>query len=111
MMRVARPDTPRSAERHPRDRLRCDAPRPPHKIRTSTARGNRTAAKVGAHAANNPLRETAALSVEGHLVFAKLERELSRYEKGAAVVAARAVALHRLPVHACTIADVTFPTV
>lgn len=110
-MKVARPDTPRSAERHPRDRLRYDAPRPPHKIRTSITRGNPTAAKVGPRAANTPPGETAALGVEGHLVVAKLERELSRYEKGTPVVATRPVALHRLPVHACTVTDVAFPTV
>lgn len=110
-MKVARPDTPRSAERHPRDRLRCDAPRPPHKIRASITGGNRTAAKVGTRAANNPPRETAALGVEEFLVVAKLERELTRHEKGPAVVAARPVIFHRFPVHTCTVTHVALPAV
>ena len=110
-MKGARPDTPRSTERHPRDRLRCDAPRPPHKIPASISRGNRAAAKVGTRAANTPPGETAALGVERHLVVAKLERELSRDEKGAPVVATRPVVLDRFPVHACTVTDVAFPTV
>ena len=111
MMKVARPDTPCSAERHPRDRLRYDAPRPPHKIRASITGGNRTAAKVGSRAVNTPPGETAALGVEGHLGVAKLERELSRYEKGPPVVTTRPVALHRVPVHTCTVTDVALPTV